>query len=229
MAKRTCPFCKGKIDLIKDAKTIVFLPNKRFSHMACFKDSLIADGASEDDAEKKVQYLIPKTQSTIIDIVSSQSNKKTKKECRLGESKNPRRILTDWIYMTYGVSYLSSRFFQKLESIYKGTFQRLNKPCPPEDLLDMWIQKKPYLDKVALRNQQKGMEMSTEQRINYDLAILLSKYDDYLAWKNKMKNSQEQVQEKQPKVEYEKLNHIPASHDGKKASVILIDEFLDEI
>ena len=44
-----------------------------------------------------------------------------------------------------------------------------------------------------------------------------------------MKNSQEQVQEKQPKVEYEKLNHIPASHDGKKASVILIDEFLDEI
>lgn len=197
--------------------------------MACFKDSLIADGASEDDAEKKVQYLIPKTQNTIIDIVSSQSNKKTKKECRLGESKNPRRILTDWIYMTYGVSYLSSRFFQKLESIYKGTFQRLNKPCPPEDLFDMWMQKKPYLDKVALRNQQKGMEMSTEQRINYDLAILLSKYDDYLAWKNKMKNSQEQVQEKQPKVEYEKLNHIPASHDGKKASVILIDEFLDEI
>ena len=73
------------------------------------------------------------------------------------------------------------------------------------------------------------MEMSTEQRINYDLAILLSKYDDYLAWKNKMKNSQEQIQEKQPKVEYEKLNHIPASHDGKKASVIIIDEFLDEI
>lgn len=197
--------------------------------MACFKDSLITDGASEDDAEKKVQCLIPKTQSTIIDIVSSQSNKKQKKECRLGKSKNPRRILTDWIYMTYGVSYLSSRFFQKLESIYKGTFQRLNKPCPPEDLLDMWMQKKPYLDKVALRNQQKGMEMSTEQRINYDLAILLSKYDDYLAWKNKMKNSQEQVQEKQPKVEYEKLNHTPASNDGKRASIILIDEFLDEI
>ena len=74
-----------------------------------------------------------------------------------------------------------------MDSVYKGTMKNLNKPVPPEDLLDMWKQKRNYLEKIAEQNRKKGNEISGVQRVNYDLAILLSKYDSYLKWKDQQK------------------------------------------
>ena len=58
---------------------------------------------------------------------------------------------------------------------------------PPEHLLDMWKRKIDMLNGIADRNKTKGIVMSSDKRINYDLSILINKYDSYLKWLEKQK------------------------------------------
>jgi hypothetical protein len=58
---------------------------------------------------------------------------------------------------------------------------------PPEHLLDMWKRKIDMLNGIASRNETKGIKMKPDQRINYDLSILVNKYDSYLKWLEKQK------------------------------------------
>lgn len=83
-----------------------------------------------------------------------------------------------------------------MDSVYKGEYKGLKKPVPPEHLLDMWEQKKSYLLKIYERNRTHGKEIDGLQRVYYDLAILLSKYDSYLSWKDKQENVQMDEQER---------------------------------
>ena len=61
-----------------------------------------------------------------------------------------------------------------MDSVYKGTMKKLNKPVPPEDLLDMWKQKRNYLDKVAEQNRKKGNEILGVNRDNASIKYLCS-------------------------------------------------------
>lgn len=58
---------------------------------------------------------------------------------------------------------------------------------PPSDLLDMWQRKIDMLNGIAKKNEVKGIHMQPEQRLSYDLSILINKYDSYLRWKEKQK------------------------------------------
>ena len=58
---------------------------------------------------------------------------------------------------------------------------------PPEHLLDMWKRKIDMLNGIADRNRTKGLVMSSDKRINYDLSILVNKYDSYLRWLEKQR------------------------------------------
>ena len=97
-------------------------------------------------------------------------------------------------------------FFVRLDSVYKGTYRGLAQPIPPEHLLDMWQQKINYLDKVAEQNRKKGKEVDGLSRLNYDLAILVSRYPAYLTWIKK-----QQVAAGQP-VETTAQQHIDYSN-----------------
>ena len=99
--------------------------------------------------------------------------------------KNSKIALYEFLFEMYGITFLPDYFFIKMASVYNGTMKNLNRPVPAEDLLDMWKQKQSYLNKVAENNRKKGNEITGVGRINYDLAILLSRYDSYLEWKTK--------------------------------------------
>ena len=58
---------------------------------------------------------------------------------------------------------------------------------PPSDLLDMWKRKIDILNGIAKKNETKGIHMQPDQRLNYDLSILVNKYDSYLRWKEKQR------------------------------------------
>lgn len=77
--------------------------------------------------------------------------------------------------------------WQKLGNIYNGTFKGMSVGIPPEHLLDMWRRKMDMLNGIASRNSTKGITMNIDQRINYDLSILINKYDSYLKWLEKQK------------------------------------------
>ena len=51
----------------------------------------------------------------------------------------------------------------------------------------MWKRKIDMLNGIANRNNTKGKTMNADQRINYDLSVLVNKYDSYLKWLEKQK------------------------------------------
>lgn len=111
------------------------------------------------------------------------------------QERSIRLQLSDFIYREYDVSFLPKHFFINLDKVYKGTYKNLNKPVPVEDLLDMWQQKMDYLNKVADHNRQMGKKIEGIARINYDLAILLSKYDSYCEWKAKKASEKQELKQ----------------------------------
>ena len=131
----------------------------------------------------------------------------------------------------YDISYFPQYFYIKMDSVYKGTMKNLNKPVPPEDLLDMWKQKRNYLDKVAEQNRKKGNEILGVNRVNYDLAILLSKYDSYLKWKEQQKIAIAELDESK-KRSIEKIEYTDVARPkrvGASNNKVDINSMLDEI
>ena len=109
------------------------------------------------------------------------------------EEKAMRDELIEFIYSEYGVTTLPKYFFANLAKIYNGTYSKnLKEPIPVEDLSDMWHKKMDFLNKTYEYNMQHGKEMYGTQRIAYDLAILINKYDSYKRWKAKQNAIHEQ-------------------------------------
>lgn len=142
--------------------------------------------------------------------------------------KNIRLQFTDWLYTQYEISFLPKYFFINLDKVYKGTYKNLNKPVPVEDLWDMWQKKMPYLQKVHDKNKRCGKEIEGIARISYDLAIILSRYDSYLKWKEEQKLSQTQLNQNEIHIDYDNIKVVKnvSNQDDDK---IDIDSILDEI
>jgi len=105
----------------------------------------------------------------------------------LSKDKFDRKILFNYLQDKYEVTKLPKQFFIKMSNIFKGKLDGLSKPIPPEHMYDMWIRKSSYLDKVNSKNISKGKKLDNYARLNYDLAIIISKYDDYLSWLDRQK------------------------------------------
>lgn len=99
------------------------------------------------------------------------------------EQKEAKRKIFNFILEHYDITCLPKHMFIKLNSIYSGTFKGMSNGILPTELLDMWDRKLSYLNKIANSNITKGKIMSPIQRINYDLSILVNKYDGYKKWK----------------------------------------------
>ena len=148
------------------------------------------------------------------------------------KKKSIKDELYQFIFDMYGISFLPKYFYIKFDSIYKGTYKNLNRPVPPEDLLDMWKQKRNYLDKIAEQNRKKGTEIIGSNRVNYDLAILLSRYDAYLNWKEQQKIAVSEMNESKKryieKIEYTDVVR-PTNTKQNNNTTIDINSMLDEI
>lgn len=96
-------------------------------------------------------------------------------------------VFISWLCQQYDIVMLSSRFYDVRNKIYKGTYKNMSMAIKREHLEDMWRQKMNYLNKVNDRNRRMGKVIEGEQRVFYDLAILINKYDDYLNWLDKNK------------------------------------------
>jgi len=102
-----------------------------------------------------------------------------------------RDRLTYWIYDNYNLTVLPVLFFQKIKQINDGTFAvRINAPIYYYDLLQIFKKMKTYLDKVNNNNERKGKKIDLLRRIDYDLAIVINNYDEYLKWKQKQKTEE---------------------------------------
>jgi len=93
----------------------------------------------------------------------------------------------EFIKDAYNITIVPTTVWQKLGNIYAGTFKGMSTGIPVSHLFDMWKRKIDMLNNIADKNRSKGSIMSAEQRLNYDLSILVNKYDSYLKWLEQQK------------------------------------------
>ena len=215
---RKCSICKEPI-YINDTNEDFFITlkneTKSYTHTNCYIKKQTTKKRSPKTVEECREYIEQCRQNAKV----TEKKKSTKNE------------LYEFLFDMYDISYFPQYFYIKMDSVYKGTMKNLNKPVPPEDLLDMWKQKRNYLDKVAEQNRKKGNEISGVNRVNYDLAILLSKYDSYLKWKEQQKIAIAELDESK-KRSIEKIEYTDVARPkrvGTSNNKVDINSMLDEI
>jgi hypothetical protein len=87
----------------------------------------------------------------------------------------------------YNPTSIPNYIFQKLEAVYQGTWRNMSKKIPPKHLFDMWERKAEELKKMHKQMELNGKEMDPVQEINYDISVLINKYDSYLKWLEKQR------------------------------------------
>lgn len=113
----------------------------------------------------------------------------------------------EWLYEAYDTTYLSRYFFNTVESVYIGAYKNLKKPIPFEDLRDLWQSEMPDLRKIHDKNTRQGKEMNATQTALYDLAVVVSRYDDFLVEKERNRRIQAEREnyKSQTHIDYAKL------------------------
>ena len=216
---RKCNICKEPIVLTKDSKEyfIEYKNNGSFcTHTQCY---------IEYHTTKKRN---PKTIEQCEDFINScwETSKTVEKK------QNIKNELYEFLFEMYNISFFPNYFYIKMDSIFKGTYKNLNRAVPPEDLIDMWKQKRNYLNKIAEQNRQKGTEISGVNRVNYDLAILLSRYDAYLKWKEQQQIAVAEINDSKKRC-IEKIEYVdvvrPVNVKNANNTPIDINSMLDEI
>ncbi len=149
----------------------------------------------------------------------------------MSDKKFDRRVLFDYLMYKYSITKLPKQIFIKISNIANGKLEGLSKPVPEEHLYDMWVRKSSYLDRIYTRNAATGKKMSSYVRLNYDLAILLAKYDDYLGWLDKQKTADIEAKKLEESVSAESSLQVKRAaksvDNNKKTSGI--SDILDEL
>lgn len=188
-----CEFCNDEVDL-ENEEIIYNKTSNKFSHKDCwiknklsikrYKNKTYEDFINE--ANKKIEQSLNYIQRYLY-IKNEKEKEKEEKAIKFNRKK-----LTNYLMEKYEITSFPKYFYIKLDNIYKGLNKNQSKPVLPEHLYDMWTRKQNYLDKIYIKNKNKGKLMDSYTRVNYDLAILLTKYDDYLKWLNKQKTFEEE-------------------------------------
>ena len=97
--------------------------------------------------------------------------------------------LYKYLMSHYDVVMFSSGIYTKMEQIFTGEWRNMSKPIPPHHLLEMFERQAKYLDGIYHKERLNGV-----QRIQYDLAVLIAKYNGFLDWKEKAKEQIESAQ-----------------------------------
>jgi hypothetical protein len=209
---RKCKHCKEYLNIERD--NFIYY-KKRYYHFDCAVNEQLTRKNNKLSMEQCVDKFIQlqnENQEEINNIISKER-------------------LYKWLQNTYNTVVLPGYFYIKMDEIFSGIYKGLSKDIPPEDLLDMWKRKKNELDRINNSNSRKGKNLIGVARINYDLAILLNKYDSYLKWKEDQKLLENEKQNiineaNKPKINYDLINK---SVEKNKNTSTNINDLLDEV
>ena len=175
--KRKCECCKEEI--LIDPKSInnAICYGKKHYHSGCFLS--ICQKRSQSKNKKTSE----KWSAILNDIDQIQKNSN-----KIYNDIFVKDELYRFMRKEYSLVIIPPAVWNKLASIYSGTYKgMMGHGIPPSHLLDMWKRKIDFLNTTAEKNRILGNEMQVENRIIYDLSILINKYNSYLEWRRKQK------------------------------------------
>lgn len=191
VVKKKCYECKNDIDVFNTEDKEIVYYNKHFYHKNCFCEWC---GATKNPSKKRQMALmnIETYINEAKDIVNNLLEKKNISDRNLYTYHNDaQKEIEKWFDGSDLCSFIREQYnvhnvpWEKISKIINGT--STNHGIPAKHLLDMWQRKMNMLNGIANRNVTKGKKMGIEQRIVYDLTILVNKYDSYLKWLEKQK------------------------------------------
>lgn len=218
--ERKCFECKEQIIFDRDNLDQIIKFEDSFYHYDCFINACTR--------KSKKNNASPKWGLALKDLDSIQES--TKKHLNTAFIKDD---IFQFMKTNYNVKVVPNSIFNKLEDIYNGKWKGLACCIPPEDLLDMWQRKMDYLTKVKMNNITLGKEMDGATQINYDITVLINKYDSYLKWKERNKIIEQETNKVHTEilktVDLDKLSKIAQNHQKEEEDDMdaLLDELFD--
>ena len=215
--KRKCSCCGEDFYISKDNIDDAIYYDKKTYHSSCFIN--ICNKRSQmkrEDVSQKWTWVL-----NHLDSIKQESYEHLKLAV-------VKENVFNFIKDAYDITIIPTTVWQKLSNIYNGTFKGMTYGIPPEHLLDMWERKIDMLNGIANRNSTKGKTMNADQRINYDLSVLVNKYDSYLKWleKQKILEAEKEI-EKNENIVGKTIGYV--SHKTEKSNVDDISDLVDDI
>lgn len=223
--KTKCKYC-DKFFCFKEDKLTIHGYGK--VHIECYRNKLLED-YTEEYADNKIQELLKK------EYEKNEQRKQKNTIRQLKDEKLKSKLDTDRINFENYIKFIYNTdlpkvLYIKLSKIVNGTYKGLKQGISYEDLLYMFKSKQQLLDKTYQQNIAKGMEFKNSiDRLNYDIAIIINKYDSYKKWKEKQRiiqseiNNQIKKDKEEIKIDYSKINNKNENDD------VNIIDILDDI
>ena len=138
------------------------------------------------------------------------------------EEKNRKSEFIKWIYETYDTNYLSKHFLNELEGVLQGTYKNLKRAIPLDDLWELWKKSITELRKIHENKKRQGDEISLSSQPLYDLAIVVSKYEDFLRDKEKNRRIQAERESylNNVQIDYKKLPRLHTKQQTDLTKII---------
>lgn len=177
--KKTCKLCLMEFNR-GDKKITAGSLGK--VHIDCYKEKLI-DELGEQVGLFKFQEQLNKEEE--------KEQKKLNRQKKIINSEKIEKEIKNqffsWLKESYDIS-IPKQFFIKIANINNGTYKGLKEGISYEDLLYMFKTKKRELDRIASSKKTQGQGFENNyNRLCFDLAIIVNKYDGYKKWKEKQK------------------------------------------
>lgn len=181
--KRKCAHCKEEILVDRNSIDNVLQYDGKYYHIFCFEEM-----ASEKAASKRGKPA--KWQAALNNLQELQNETKS-----IIEYSWTRDDLNDWLLMNYDIAAVPSRFWQVIAELEQGKYK--GKKCKPikiETVLGVWQWGQKKLNDISANNKQlnKGPNNDND-RIAYDLAILVQKVPQFIAYQEKQRATKEEM------------------------------------
>lgn len=218
---RKCACCGDTLQITKHAIGEMIYCDKKTYHKDCFANLCKEKMQSKrkDTVEKYTKLF------NNIDELSAE----TVKYFRPMINKD---LVYRFIVKQYNPTNIPYYVWNKLDDIYSGTYKDMTRGIPPEHLLDMWKRQMAALDKMHNKMEHEGKYLDPIQKINYDLAVLIGKYDSYLNWIEK----QRIIEVERIKNNYDTTSirpivdkNVVKSNENKSGDTFDFDDLVDDI
>lgn len=174
---RKCACCKSVIEIDKNNINDVIFFNKLYYHSRCFEDMATKKAASKRGKPQMWQDALDRLWEL---------EAETKK---MLESYIAKDELNEWLLEHYDIVEVPSRLFQIIADLEIGKYKgKRCKPVKVSTLYGCWKWGQRKLNEINQYNKSHNKGPTDDSaRLMYDLAILIGKIPNYLAYKEKQK------------------------------------------
>lgn len=165
--ERKCSYCGHTIEVTQESLPYTLKFGERFFHESCFKEAALSP-----------TYL----SIGPADIEDLREWKKAARDDIM--PKFYRDNLEVYILSRYDVSTLSDEFWAMVDGIGQGRLK--GKRCVSVDertLLSLWRWAQPLCDSSARTRERNGQFIYGENRVRYDLVLVMSQWSHFKSWR----------------------------------------------